>query len=389
MQSRLLCGLRNILRIPDIRSGTRRKRFLLPTTHQPQTAYRHRGLPSHVYALRIGPIQTLPAIVAELGCDPATVFAKAGVDVRLFERPNNLISVDELGRLLQTCVADTACPYFGLLIGQRFDTTMLGEIGALMRNSPTVGKACRNLTLHLHLQDRGAVPLLIHVSSRHVALGYSMLRYETEAIRQFHEGVVAIMYCIMRELCGPAWKPLEARFSHSRPADLMPYRQFFGARLQFDADFSAIVFPREWLDHPLAGADPVLYDQLCVTMAGIEDSQHHLLAGKVRRALQSMVFSGTASSEGIARLFDLHERALRRRLETEGTSAHQLIQETLFAVARQLLRETQLNVSEIAAALHYGDTAAFSNAFRRWAGQPPSKWRQLAWENPDGSTTLS
>lgn len=349
---------------------------MLPTTHRPQTAYPQRGLPSHVYAVRTGPIQALPDLAAELGGDPAAIFAAAGVDIRLFERPDNLISVDEVGRLFQTCVAGTACPTFGLLLGQRFDTSMLGEIGALMRNSPTLGKACRNLTLHLHLQDRGAVPLLIHLSPRHVALGYSMLRYETAAIRQFHEGVVAMTYRILRELCGPAWKPLEARFSHSRPADLTPYRQFLDVRLQFDADFSAIVFDRAWLDRPLAGADPAIYEQLCATMARSEDSQHQMLADKVRRALQSMVFSGTASSEGIARLFDLHERTLRRRLAAEGATAHQLIQETLFAVARQLLHETQLSVSEIAAALHYGDTAAFSNAFHRWAGQAPSRWRQ-------------
>ncbi len=345
---------------------------------RPQQADEHRGLPSDLYAVGVAPIRTLPALLAELGCDPAGVFARAGVDIHLFERPDSRISVDDLGQLLQSCVASTGCQHFGLLVGQRFDSSLLGEIGALMRNSPTVGRACRELTLHLHLQDRGAVPLLIHVSPRHVALGYSVLRYETGAIRQFQEGVVAIMYRVMRELCGPGWTPVEARFANSRPGDLTPYRQFFGARLQFDADFSAVVFARDWLNHPVAGADPQLHARLCTSIARMEDSQNHGLADKVRRALRSMVFSGTASSESIARLFELHERTLRRRLEEEGASAHQLIQEALFSVARQMLRETHLGVSEIAAALHYGDTAAFSNAFRRWAGLSPSKWRQLA-----------
>lgn len=345
---------------------------------RPQQAGVRRGLPSDLYTMGVAPIQALPEVLAELGCDPAAVFAESGVDIHLFERPESRISVDDLGQLLQSCVASTGCQHFGLLLGQRFDTSMLGEIGALMRNSPTVGRACRELTLHLHLQDRGAVPLLIHVSPRHVALGYSVLRYETGAIRQFQEGVVAIMYRVMRELCGPDWTPVEARFSNRRPADLTPYRQFFGARLQFDADFSAVVFARDWLNHPVAGADPKLHEQLCTLIARMEDNQNHRLTDKVRRALRSMVFSGTASSEGIARLFELHERNLRRRLEADGTSAHQLIQEALFSVARQMLGETHLGVSEIAAALHYGDTAAFSNAFRRWAGMSPSKWRRLA-----------
>lgn len=336
------------------------------------------GVPSHIYALRVGPVLGFPDVLRGFGCDPAQLFASAGMDIHVLDHADNRISFDDLGRLFQVCASATGCDHLGLLIGQRFNLAALGEIGALMRNSPTVGVACRRLTLHLHLQDRGAVPLLIHVSARHVALGYSVLRYETPATRQFHEGVVAIMYRMMRELCGPAWQPDEIRVSHSRPADSTPHRRFFGPRLRFDADFSAVVFSSKWLDHPVAGADPMLFERLSETLARMEDSQNRGLADKVRRALQSMVFSGTASTEGIAHLFQLHERTLRRRLADEGTSAHALIQEALFAVARQLLRETRLSVSEIAAALHYGDTAAFSNAFRRWEKLSPGKWRQSA-----------
>ncbi len=114
---------------------------------RPQQADEHRGLPSDLYAVGVAPIRTLPALLAELGCDPAGVFARAGVDIHLFERPDSRISVDDLGQLLQSCVASTGCQHFGLLVGQRFDSSLLGEIGALMRNSPTVGRACRELTL--------------------------------------------------------------------------------------------------------------------------------------------------------------------------------------------------------------------------------------------------
>ncbi|NJD33323.1 MAG: helix-turn-helix domain-containing protein [Betaproteobacteria bacterium] len=63
--------------------------------------------------------------------------------------------------------------------------------------------------------------------------------------------------------------------------------------------------------------------------------------------------------------------------EGTGLSAHALIQEALFTVARQLLSKTQFSVSQIAAALHYGDSAAFSNAFRRWSRLSPRKWRNV------------
>jgi len=320
---------------------------------------------------------SFPDVLRALGHDPASLFAAAGMDIHVLDHPDNRISFDELGRLFETCGDATGCDHLGLLVGQRFTLDALGEIGILMRNSPTVGVACRRLTLHMHLQDRGAVPLLLHISDRHVALGYSVLRYETPAIRQLHEGVVATLCCLMRELCGPAWQPVDIQLSHSRPGNLAPYRQVFGPRLRFDADFSAAVFDSKWLDHSVKSADPELFDQLSQTLARMEDRQSAGLADKVRRALQSMVFGGTASSEGIAHLFQLHERTLRRRLADEGTSAHALIQEVLFSVSRQLLRETRISVTEIAAVLHYGNAAAFSTAFRRWAQHSPREWRRL------------
>lgn len=334
------------------------------------------GVPSHVYAVRVGPIMPFPDVLRELGHDPAPLFAAAGIDVRVLDHPDNRVSFQNFGRLFEVCGDATGCDHLGLLVGQRFTLDALGDIGTLMRNSPTVGVACRRLTLHLHLQDRGAVPLLIHVSDRHVALGYSVLRYETPGIRQLHEGVVTSMCRLMRELCGPAWQPVDIWLSHSQPDNLTPYRRLLGSRLHFDADFSAAVFDAKWLDHPVEHADPELFAQLSQTLAQMEDSGSSGLADKVRRALQSMVFGGIASSAGIAHLFQLHERTLRRRLADEGTSAHALIQEVLFSVARQLLRETQLSIADIAAVLHYGNAAAFSTAFRRWAQESPREWRQ-------------
>ena len=66
---------------------------------------------------------------------------------------------------------------------------------------------------------------------------------------------------------------------------------------------------------------------------------------------------------------------LRRRLHADGTSIQQLIGVARFEVARQLLRETDLSLAEIASALGYSDATAFFRAFRGWADTTPSPWR--------------
>ena len=81
------------------------------------------------------------------------------------------------------------------------------------------------------------------------------------------------------------------------------------------------------------------------------------------------------SSDEVARLFAISPRALRLRLRSDATSFQQLLDQVRFAVARQLLQNTQLAMSEVAAALRYADLPGFSRAFRKWAGMSPRDWR--------------
>lgn len=340
--------------------------FLLPS----------RGLPNHFYGTGIVPIQAFPLVLEDLGCDARQIFARAKVDLRLFDDPTRRISFNALGRLVEESIAATGCQHFGLLIGQRFNLDGMGDIRELMRNSATLGKACRSLVRHLHLQDRGAVPLLLPIGPTRMALGYSVLRHETPAIKHIHDGGLTIVFRLLKEICGADWKPPLVQFSYSRPADITPYQKFFGTRVSFDAGFSAVVLATESLAQPIERADPIRHELLAARIAERENSDQAGLADKVRRALQSMVFSGTASTDGIAHLFEVNERTLRRKLDAEGTSVQQLIQEATSTVAQQLLRETELSIAEIAAALYYNDTAAFSNAFRRWVGRSPNQWRK-------------
>jgi AraC-like DNA-binding protein len=54
---------------------------------------------------------------------------------------------------------------------------------------------------------------------------------------------------------------------------------------------------------------------------------------------------------------------------------HQLVSQTRFELAKQLLENTQLPLSEIASALRYADAAVFSRAFRNWSKTSPRAWR--------------
>ena len=315
--------------------------------------------------VRIGPVAAIPDVLRKLGVAPSLPFVRARVPLSTFRNPENLIAFEALGRLFSECSALTGCGHFGLLVGECFELNRLGAIGYLMRNSPTVGEALRALLLHLCLHDRGAVPILINLDGSHVLLGYSIYRHGTPGAAHLYDVAIAIGYRALKEICGASWKPLRVQFSHARPKDSRPYRRLFGPNVRFDAEVSGIAFEASWLDRAIAGADPSLRELVMQTIQQAQANSTMSFADTVRGALHQMVLSGTSSAGNVALLFGMHERTLRKRLTAERTSLHQLVGQTRFELAKQLLENTELPMSEIASALRYADAAVFSRAHSR------------------------
>ena len=71
----------------------------------------------------------------------------------------------------------------------------------------------------------------------------------------------------------------------------------------------------------------------------------------------------------------MHRRTLNRRLAGFGTTFRELVDESRYEAARQMLESSAMEVREIAAWLGYADASAFTRAFRRWSGTTPALWR--------------
>jgi len=324
--------------------------------------------------VRIGGSAAIPAVLESLGADPAEVLADAGFDLALFDDPDNLISFAARSRLVSRCVARTGCRHFGLLVGQQGGLHSLGLVGLLVKYSPDVKTALQSLVRYLHLQVRGASTFL-HVDNRTATLGYDIYQPRVEATDQIGAGAVAMLFNIMRSLCGPDWKPVEVLFAQRKPEDAGPFRRFFRAPLIFDTEKNALVFADDWLNRSLPGADPELSRLLQKQIDALEARHRDDFPEQVRSVLHTALVTGHAKAEQVATLFSVHSRTLNRRLNAFGTGFRELVDEGRFGIARQMLEDSTMEVSQIAALLDYADASAFTRAFRRWSGTTPARWR--------------
>ena len=117
-------------------------------------------------------------------------------------------------------------------------------------------------------------------------------------------------------------------------------------------------------------------------------SAQKLAEEQCERELAALGFSGRLTAkvrelvlqvEGVdqaARQLSMSSRTLKRRLAAEGTSFSDVLDQERRTRALALLEDPNRSVKEIAAALGFADTAAFSHAFTRWTGQSPTEWRK-------------
>jgi AraC-like DNA-binding protein len=324
--------------------------------------------------VHLGTSMPIPGILRSLGEDPAQVLADVGLDLALFDDPDNLISYAMRGRLVALCVARTGCRHFGLLIGQQLGLHSLGLAGFLVRASANVGDALRSMERLLRLHVQGAT-LSLNVDGGNATIGYHSYQPNVEATDQSGDGALAGLFNVMKTLCGAAWAPLEVQFAHARPEDLKPFRQFFKAPLRFDAAQYALVFPAHWLKHASVSGDPELFRTLQRRVRDLPGGEDDDPPEQVRRVLRTALLTGHGKVGEVARLFSMHPRTLNRRLQDLDTSFQQLSDEIRFEIARQMLENSSLQISGIAASLGYARASAFTRAFRRWSGATPAAWR--------------
>lgn len=342
--------------------------------HSPRKARRPARHDTAEATLRIGATLALPNVLESLGANPAELLREAGFDLDLFASPENRISLAARGRLLAHCVARTGCPHLGLLVGQQGDLHSLGLVGLLVKYSADVGTALHSLVRYSHLHVGGAATTLA-VDGESVALGFAVYQPRVEATDQVTDAALALLFNGMRTLCGPEWKPVEVRLAHRRPDDVGPYRRCFRAPLRFDAEQNALLFSARWLTYPLPAADSDLRRLLQAQIDALEVRHGDDFAEQIRSVLRSALVTGNAQADRVAALFSMHSRTLHRRLTTAGSGFRQLMDETRFEIARQILENSAMEVSQIASLLDYADASAFTRAFRRWSGTTPARWR--------------
>ena len=172
---------------------------------------------------------------------------------------------------------------------------------------------------------------------------------------------------------------LECWLMHAAPEDTSEYvRTFAPARVCFGARCSGFLFDKAHLKKPLNSSDPKLrlvVRQLAERMLA-ELPATDTITDRLRRMIARELPQGDPSAARAAELLQMSQRTLCRRLEQEGTTYRELLDDLRRQLAMQYLTRRDLSVSEVAFLLGFSQAAAFHRAFKRWTGTTPLDHRR-------------
>lgn len=332
-----------------------------------------RELPPH-------PVRSLlPAlgVMEELGFARQACLKGTGILVSQLEDADIRITLQQELSFYRNLLALSSEPAIGLRLGERYPPQRFGLFGyalmsaATFRHALTLAEKFGRLTFSFFSFHFG-------VSGRDA--WFTMTEpppiIEEDLVNVYLDRDMSAALVGFSEILGQVFPVKEACFTHDGHGQREIYRKHFGSEVQFLAPCGKLIFSANMLDKRLPQSDPESSRQL--------QQQCQLLVAKLTRHshfiddVRMLVLARPGffpDIDYVAEKLGLSTRTLRRRLDKEGSSYRELLDEVRYGLAREYLQNTQLPMDEISNLLGYTEAGNFSHAFRRWSGCAPRDWR--------------
>src|SRR5882757_724078 len=317
-----------------------------------------------------------------LGFSEADILDGSGLAPVQIRDPNAVLFAGQELRVIRNLLKLTgAPPQLGIELGLRYHFSAYGVWGFGLISSATMRDA---LTLALRFIPLTFAFTLIsyHEEGNLGVLTFGEPDLGRDLTRFLVEGDMAGAAVLLSEIAGPDFRIERLTFrAEPNRTNLRrgKARSVFGATPYYGAKMNSLSFDLAYLDRRLPQANPItaaMCEQMCAEL--IERRQARSGTSTIVRQYLSVPGSSLPDLAAMARIINVSERTLKRRLKEEGTSFRTLLMESRRAVAEELLKDRRLSMADIALRLGFSDSSTFSQAFKRWHGVAPNVYRKAS-----------
>lgn len=292
--------------------------------------------------------------------------------------PNLTFDFATFQQLVSDALTLTREPALGLFIGERLVPSTHGILGYAAINSSTIRQSLELAERFVGI--RISLLKLSHVITRGIVRVQFTETYPLGEIqRPVIEAVMLSVKNIFDTISMGTCQITGASFSFDETSYASITHDVFGCDVLYRQTWNGFQFPEALIDLPLKLSDPDAFQQAAMICQRELDkiATNDSFAARVRRLLLEKQ-NGFPSLQVASRQFHMTPRTLHRRLEDEGTSFREILDEVRHTLAVEHLKSGRFNIEEIAFMLGYSDLANFRRAFKRWESIAPSAFRTKA-----------
>jgi len=317
----------------------------------------------------------LAKLLHRIGVDERSLLLRVGLDPNRLNSLELRISQTQASEFVTRAIVESGEPGLGIMLADELKLPLHGALGRAVMSSRTLKDALELMTRYLTIR----APHLTVVKQ----FTNDEARYTISCdmdLGPLHGFIMDTMLfgCVFMgvQLTSNAVEGSRILRRGPEPAYFQRFRKAIPIPVEFGASEDALIIPIPELSLPIRFTDDELARS---SRAQCEEALRQLtedagFACRVRRVIETSYPFPPKLARAATTLF-VSERTLKRRLQEEGASFQSLVDKVRLERARELLKGTTMNLSQIADALGYADAANFTRAFKRWTGTSPSQYR--------------
>lgn len=333
------------------------------------------GIPRHRYVVPETYVQLLYEYLGERGVDAEAVLGQPWPKVA----PNSLggVPVEDWERMLDAAERHLRDPLIALHLGQTSNLRHLGTLGLVLLACNNVAEALQRWE-HYQRLIFDVQPLVVRAGKQGIQLVWEAKDHPVGRRVEETGTVVAVEFC--RSLVLEACSPVSVSFTAPAPPpeQVRAFEEYFACPVAFGQPEQSICISPALLALPLKNPDPAL-------IAVLEKHADELLARlpqdsgvveQVRREISHLLREGEPDIARVSAVLGCSARTLQRRLTAANTSFRHELDLVRQELARGYLRDSRLQLVEIALLLGYSEHSAFTRAYGKWTGRTPQQERE-------------
>ncbi len=294
----------------------------------------------------------------------------------------SMIEVSIFERMVSRAMKLTEDPGLGLTVGANAPDHMLQLLGHLLMSAATPLEAFELFQRFSPLVvDDMRLALTVRGPTVKVSFGYHGAVAE-ETLRFGADLTAAMIVRVVRQFVGEHAFANEVWFRHPEPSYAFRYQKLFACPVRFSQSENALLGDAAILQRPQRYSDLTTSQLLRAAAEKLlsQLGQRASIGERLSARLRQEADLCNVDMSAIAREFGLTHRSMRRRLQAEGSSMSQILEEARERMACEELRRPGASIRDTAERIGYSEPSAFFRAFKRWTGLTPAQYLRAAQE---------